>query len=100
MGVCELGCLLFVSVCGSIGMYTSVFECVSVCLCLCVSVCLCTYLYLLVHLGDYIPVSSCLYVCLCTCDLCVCTRGLRMPPVGGIWLLDMFGLALPVFSTS
>lgn len=32
--------------------------------------------------------------------VCVCTRGLRMPPVGGIWLLDMFGLALPVFSTS
>lgn len=102
VGLCELVHLLvFVSACGSIGMYTSVFECVPVYIYI-MFVSVCVSLYMSVSSGA--SRSDFLFVCISVCVIfvCVCvyTRGLRMPPVGGIWLLDMFGLALPVFSTS
>lgn len=53
----------------------------------------CVYLYLLVCMSVY----TCVSICVC---VSVWTRGLRTPPVGGIWPGDVFGLAHRVFSTS
>lgn len=51
---------VLVSACGSIGTYTSVFECVPVYIYI-MFVCLCTCLCLLEHLGDC--TSDFLFVC-------------------------------------
>lgn len=77
---------------------------VSVSICMCAFSCVCVYATVsCVHQCVYLYLSVCMSVYICV-SICVCvsvwTRGLRTPPVGGIWPGDVFGLAHRVFSTS
>ena len=89
-GLCAVDALMFVYV--------------SVSICMCAFSCVCVYATVsCVHQCVYLYLSMCMSVYICV-SICVCvsvwTRGLRTPPVGGIWPGDVFGLAHRVFSTS
>lgn len=99
VSICTEFAVLFVQLC-AVDVLMSVYACIHSHVC--IFMCLCVQLYH-VYTSVYLYLSVCMSVYVCV-SICVCvsvwTRGLRMPPVGGIWPGDVFGLAHRVFSAS